>query len=166
MKILLKKTVSCATVIIWVLLLGISNAMVAGDLNKGLSIQYTLEEKKAIRIEMIEMDITLRTMTSMISLNKPDRLEILFKKLSELQLVNSTYHKAGISGAEKKWKKHELTGYLDKIQKESKNITKYLHEINTAEKKQEVKWDIIYQANRKILENCQGCHKVVGVDIE
>jgi|GEM_PF-3272176 len=131
-----------------------------------VKIDYTKVEKKALRVEMIEMDITIRTISSMISLNKPDRLELLFKRLSELQTSSSEYHKKGIAGVVKKWKNNGLVKYLEAIQKESSEIAEKLHVANTGGKKEETPWRTLLETQTRILENCQGCHKSLGVEMQ
>lgn len=126
---------------------------------------FTDEEARAVRVEMIEMDIAVRTLASMISLNKTDRLEVIFRRLGELQMTGSVYHKNGISGAVKKWKTSGLMKHVDTIQSESAAMVEYLNGWNTGEKKQEVNWNEVHNANRKILENCQECHKRSGVEL-
>jgi hypothetical protein len=133
---------------------------------KIISIPFNSEEKKALRVEMIEMDIAIRTIVSMISLNKPDRLEFLFKRLTELQMASSVYHKTGIEGVVKKWKSNGLMKHLVKIQSESSTLVDYLHGINADEKKKEIQWSSVYDANRKIIESCQSCHKSSGVEMK
>jgi len=145
---------------------GDMNKLMGQTRNKVISIDYSKEEKKALRVEMIEMDITIRTIASMISLNNSDRLEALFLRLKTLQTADSVYYKTAIAATIKKWKKKGLLEDLLKIQSESNTILDYLKEVSDSKNKDEIQWNIIYQANQKILESCQNCHKSSGVNIQ
>jgi len=143
---------------------GVFFALSAEPASKKLTLHFTDQEKKAVRIEMIEMDITIRTIVSMISLNKPDRLEVQFSKLAKLHLEDSVYHKKSISAAVNKWKQTGLIKYIDAIQTEASAISGYLAKQIADEAKNTMDWELVYQANKKILENCRACHVLVGID--
>lgn len=126
-------------------------------------IKFSNDEAKAVRVEMIEMDITIRSIASMISLNNTERLAVLFDRLTEFKTLSSPYYKSGINGAIRKWKAKNLYSYLDEIRKTSQKAVKTLAEEKNNDP-MNIQWKVIYDYNQKILENCRLCHSESGVD--
>ncbi|MDH4199514.1 MAG: hypothetical protein OEV66_03950 [Spirochaetia bacterium] len=146
----------------WILFSGFFFMAFSESSDKIISINYTQSEQKAVRVEMIEMDIAIRTIISMVSLDRTDRLGPWFQRLSVLQTESSLYHKKGISGAVAKWKKNKLYPYISSIQSQANETVKYLGKQKEQEFK-DLQWDLIYDSCKKITENCRQCHKKSGI---
>jgi hypothetical protein len=134
------------------------------DNQKKININYSKMEQKALRYEMIEQDIFLRTISSMISLGNADRLKYWFEKLTVLSTSESLYYKKNIASVMEKWKKQSIDTFMNNIRIESGLMVKYIGKFEES-KYEGLDWAEVNKSFFVIIDNCRGCHSSLEVKI-
>lgn len=119
------------------------------------------DEQTAIRREMIEKDIAIRNIASLIALGETKDLAKQFSILSEYQMVSHPQLKEVFQKVLTKWKKRGLDRYFESLQKKSKS----LKEILQGEKNSNF-WSKLSEGYLAILSDCRGCHKELAVVVQ
>lgn len=116
--------------------------------------EYSADEKKAIRREMIEMDIAVRNIGSLISLGSKAPLAENFSSLQKWHTLEHPVHKVGIASVKKKWSATGVLKYKNQIQSTAGTLREYVLGMG---KKPE--WEKVSKGFTNILANCRGCHQ-------
>ncbi|MDH5716919.1 MAG: hypothetical protein OEZ22_04705 [Spirochaetia bacterium] len=114
------------------------------------------EERLALKREMIEMDIDIRNLASMISMGNINEIRRIFYTSSSIRTFQINEHKDGIKRAIKKIRGRGLLSYLLNINNESLKMYNYIND-NIKEKK-EINWEVIKSSYNRMIENCRYCH--------
>ena len=127
--------------------------------NKKRTIVFSNAEKKAWRMQMAEMDIQVRNLSSYISLAFSVSARRSFDALTKYRVREFPDQKRAFDSAWGKFEKAKMAIYLREIRDEAERARKYLH--LAQKKKKQVKWKQVELSLRKILQNCRGCHTQV-----
>lgn len=120
---------------------------------KGRSLSLSASETKAIRREMVDMDIQLRSLASHIALGYSASARRSAMALSNWQTRNHPELKNAWKKIVKKFRKDGALKYGLAVQKHSKKI------ISRIRRGSWQPWNAIENDFKKIAQSCRGCHK-------
>lgn len=144
---------------LWVLLL--SFPFILASAAPSVTIKYTTNEKKAIRREMIESDIAIRTLASLISVGQYKEIEQQFISLSRYQIANHPDLKGPFNLVVKKWQNAGIEKYAQ-VQHKVAGDARSLVKNKVA---QTIPWTKVQSAFNDILQSCRDCHEATGVGL-
>lgn len=128
---------------------------------KTADIQYSELERKAIRREMIEADIAVRTIGSLLAMGQYKEIERQFMLLSRYQIGKHPELKGALDSAAGKWRsagleKHFTT--LQKIAADARNEVKGKSAGNFP-------WSKTENSYLSIVRECRACHDATGAGL-
>jgi len=126
--------------------------------NSGLKL--SIGEEKAQRAVMVEMDIRIRNIASMLSLKDGAGLYYNFRKLGRIDIERPNEYKKAYVGLYQKWEKNDLAKYLNNVKTSAEAGRKYLSDIYNNESK--IVWTRVENEYSKIINECRNCHAAVG----
>jgi hypothetical protein len=121
----------------------------------------SVAEKKAVRREMIEMDIAVRNLTSTIATSEKKMLEDSLERLITWQIKDHPEHGKNFRSALGRWETKGALKFGKQIQAEAnamRNYTAGRGKFNSSD------WARIGSGLNKILGACQGCHDITRKD--
>jgi hypothetical protein len=137
------------------------NASLLAKNGEKKSDELSLDEKKALHLQMIEYDISIRNIPSMISLQNFTRVEMYFGMLVNVKLLESPYYKESLQAALEKLKKKGTYSFYEMMQQESAAAIEALQ--GSTSGKVDVNMDKLYSSYRIIVDQCAGCHKEMNI---
>lgn len=121
--------------------------------------KLTHEERRALRLEMIEYDVSLRSIPSLIALEDKKRVAHYFESYAVFETSENPVYKGHFESALKKLKSAGLYRHLETIQKEGQRAAAYIREKMIEGKA--TSYGPVYQSYKLIVENCRRCHEKV-----
>jgi hypothetical protein len=121
----------------------------------------TSAEKKAVRREMIEMDVAVRNLTSIIATSDKKMLEDSLERLVVWQIKDHPEHGKGFRSALGKWETKGALKFGKQVQSEANALRSYTQGRG---KFQPGDWARVESGFIKILKACQGCHELTRKD--
>ena len=121
----------------------------------------SVAEKKAVRREMIEMDIAVRNLTSIIATSEKKMLEDSLERLIVWQIKDHPEHGKNFRTALTRWESKGALKFGKQIQSEAnalRNYTAGRGKFTAAD------WARMQNGLMKILGACQGCHDITRKD--
>ncbi len=115
----------------------------------------------AVRREMIEMDISVRNLTSAISIGDRKVLDDVLQRLGSWQMKDHPTYGRAFREALGKWESQNVVRYGRQIQAEAQNLRGYL---SARGKLTETDWAKMSQGLGKMLAACQSCHITLQKD--
>ncbi len=115
----------------------------------------SVAEKKAVRREMIEMDIAARNLTSIIATSEKKMLEDSLERLITWQIKDHPEHGKNFRSALSRWESKGALKYGKQVQTEANAMRSYAA---SRGKFTAADWTRIANGLNKILTACQGCH--------
>jgi len=112
-------------------------------------------EKKAVRREMIELDIAVRNMTSIIATGERKMLDDTLERLVTWQIKDHPEHGKVFREVLKKWESSGAIKFGHKVHTEANQLRGF---VASHAKFGEAEWSRVQQSFQKILSACQGCH--------
>ena len=121
-----------------------------------IKLQLDRAEAKAQRNDMIEMDVRIRNISSMLSLGHAEGLYQNFNRLARIETNRPNSMRKGYQSLYKKWTKHGLNQYMENIIKTAKRASATLRK--TYKTPADVDWTSFEKEFESILTNCRKCH--------
>jgi len=118
-------------------------------------------EEKVQRAAMIEMDIRIRNIASMLSLRNGAGLYYNFRKLARIDIERPNDFKKTYTGLYQKWEENDLAKYMNNVKTFAESGRKYLSDIYNTESK--IEWNKVENEYRNIINECRNCHAGVGL---
>lgn len=118
-------------------------------------------EKKAVRREMIEMDIAVRNLTSIIATSEKKMVEDSLERLVVWQIKDHPEHGKNFRSVLGKWEAKGALKFGKQIQAEANAMRSYTQGRG---KFAAADWARISTGLNKILGACQGCHDITRKD--
>lgn len=117
----------------------------------------SVAEKKAVRREMIEMDVAVRNLTSIIATSEKKMLEDSLERLITWQIKDHPEHGKNFRSALARWETKGALKFGKQVQAEANALRSY-----TAGRGKftPADWTRIHSGLSKILTACQGCHNI------
>jgi cytochrome c553 len=125
------------------------------------AVGLSVAEKKAVRREMIEMDIAVRNLTSIIATSEKKMLEDSLERLITWQIKDHPEHGKNFRSVLGRWEGKGALKYGKQIQTEANAMRSYTagrSKFTTDD------WTRINNGLTKILTACQGCHDLTRKD--
>ncbi|MDH5720486.1 MAG: hypothetical protein OEZ13_07660 [Spirochaetia bacterium] len=116
----------------------------------------TIDEKKAIKREMIDMDIDIRNLASMISMQNAFETRRIFFLGTSIKVLQMPKYQENMKRVIEKLRGRGLLQFLTSINLESAKMYNYLND--QLQKKRQIDWDKIQDSYMIILNNCRACH--------
>lgn len=113
-------------------------------------------KKKAIRREMIEMDIAVRNLTSVIALGDRKLLDDSLSRLVAWQMKDHPDLGSAFREVLAGWQSRGLARYGSELQKEAHTLRSFAGQKS---RMNDADWGRINTGFNKILMNCQNCHE-------
>lgn len=113
-------------------------------------------KKKAIRREMIEMDIAVRNLTSIIALGESKQLDDSLARLVAWQMKDHPDLGSAFREVLAGWQSRGLARYGSELQKEAHALRSFAAQ---RRRLSDADWSRINTGFHKILMNCQNCHE-------
>lgn len=113
------------------------------------------EETKALRREMVEMDLAVRNLSSVLSMGYRITLRRNLQYLSKLQTLNNHKYQTTMKSVIKKLKAKNVYGDIEAIQNEANNLLQYLNKYQNSNRH----WDRVNSGYTRILDRCRACHE-------
>jgi hypothetical protein len=135
-------------VAIWLAVFGLTTAIAAA---RGMS----ATERKAVRREMIEMDVAARNLASIIATRDRKMLDDTLQRLSAWQIKGHPEFDSTFRGMLEKWRLNGSLKFGDKLHEEAVSMRKYTE---AHRKFGDADWQRILTGFNRILSSCQGCH--------
>lgn len=117
----------------------------------------SIAEKKAVRREMIELDIAVRNFASIIATADKKMLEDTLDRLVNWQIKDHPEHGKVFREVLTKWENSGVLKFGQKVHVEASAIKSYAQGRG---KFSDADWARIDQGFLKILHACQGCHEM------
>lgn len=130
---------------------------ILGDSRK-IYLDLSYNEKKALKREMVEMDISIREFASAMALNHPQVASRRFQKLSSFQIAISPYYKKIFPSLAKKLQDQNLYNRFHQLHHEAKkayNATKKYQQCDSECR------NLFHLHYKKVLFHCSSCHSKV-----
>lgn len=118
---------------------------------------FSIPEKKAIRREMIEMDIAVRNLATIIATGDKKMLDDSLQRIVQWQMKDHPDLGKAFQSALAKWEKNGAIKYGRQVQKEASQLRGY---VNARGKFSLDDWSHIQTSFAKILNSCRGCHEM------
>jgi len=118
-------------------------------------------QQVAVRREMIEMDISVRNLTSAISIGDRKVLDDVLQRLATWQMKDHPTYGRAFREVLTKWESQNVIRYGRQIQTEAQNLRAYQ---SARGKFNEADWAKMSQGLGKILASCQSCHNTLQKD--
>ncbi|GAB4431420.1 MAG: hypothetical protein OHK0011_14250 [Turneriella sp.] len=113
--------------------------------------------RKAIRREMIEMDIAVRNLTSTIAMADNKVLDDSLQRLVNWQIKDHPDLGQPFRAVLAEWQGKGLMRYAGELQKEAQNLRSFI--AGRPERLSDADWARIGSGLSRILINCQKCHE-------
>lgn len=129
---------------------------ISADNKVYLDLSYN--EKKALKREMTEMDISIREFASAIALGHPKVASRRFRKLSSFQIAVSPYYKKVFPSLQKKLREKNIYNRFNQLHhaaKDGYNKTKSISQCGSKCS------DLFHLHYKKVLFHCSSCHSKV-----
>lgn len=125
-----------------------------------LAAALTANEKKAVRREMIEMDIAVRNLTTIIATGDRKMLDDSLQRLVGWQMKDHPELGKALRNTIAKWEQSGAGKYATQVQREAQAMRGYAGrgKFNGQD------WSRMTQGLSKILTSCQGCHEMTRKD--
>ncbi|MBX3723408.1 MAG: hypothetical protein KF713_16305 [Turneriella sp.] len=117
----------------------------------------SVAEKKAVRREMIEMDIAARNLTSIVATGDKKMLEDSLERLIVWQIKDHPEHGKNFRSALGRWENQGALKFGKQIQTEANAMRSY---VQAHGKFSAGDWARIETGLTKILAACRGCHDI------
>ncbi len=117
----------------------------------------TVPEKKAVRREMIEMDIAVRNLTTIIATGDRKMLDDSLQRLVGWQMKDNPELGKTLRSLIARWDQSGAGKYATQLQREAQALRAYT---GGRGKFAAQDWARITQGLSKILTSCQGCHEI------
>jgi len=140
----------------------ISLAVIGSQLwakNKKVKVSLNKGEKKAWHMQMVEMDIAIRNISSHISLGFAGSAAINFNGLTKYHVREFPDQRKAFDSGWGKFEKAKMAIHLREIRDEANEARKYLG--SRLKKKRSVNWKKVEKSLNTILQNCRACHESV-----
>lgn len=119
----------------------------------------TVAEKKAVRREMIEMDIAVRNLTSIIATGaKNGMIADSLDRLVLWRVKDHPEHGKNFASALGRWEKQGVLKFGKLLQQEASSLRNYVNAQGTT--LSDAGWARVSSGLTRILSACQGCHAV------
>jgi len=118
----------------------------------------TVTEKKAVRREMIEMDIAVRNLTTIIATGERKMLDDSLQRLVGWQMKDNPELGKTLRNVITRWDQSGAGKYATQVQREAQALRSY---VGGRGKFSAQDWTRMTQGLGKILGSCQGCHEVI-----
>ena len=142
-----------------VLLISTPFFIVAESQNESV-ISWTPEERKAIRREMIDLDIQTRTLASVLTFNNAKLINSVLEKFPIIRTSMLPEHQKGALSAYQKFKNKGVYNNLEQIYSITIQMKKEI-ELNTTNNQKSISWSILEKQFTTLLSNCRVCHQKV-----
>ena len=129
---------------------------------KKKKLTLTEQEFRALRREMVEMDLNLRNLVSAMSMNFALETAGKFEQLESFQITQMPNYKDAAISLINKIKINNLINYFSDIHKEAEKARKMAKK--THRNKTSANWKIIHESFSRIIESCRGCHDQLEVE--
>ena len=117
----------------------------------------TVSEKKAVRREMIEMDIAVRNLTTIIATGDRKMLDDSLQRLVGWQMKDNPDLGKALRGVIARWDQSGAGRFATQVQREAQAMRSY---VGGHGKFNPQDWNRMAQGLGKILNSCQGCHEM------
>ncbi|MFO1472317.1 MAG: hypothetical protein U1F27_14935 [Turneriella sp.] len=117
----------------------------------------TVTEKKAVRREMIEMDIAVRNLTTIVATGDRKMLDDSLQRLVGWQMKDNPELGKTLRNVIARWDQSGAGKFATQVQREAQAMRAYAGgrgKFNTQD------WSRTTQGLGKILTSCQGCHEM------
>ncbi len=118
-------------------------------------------KKKAIRREMVEMDVATRNIASILSLRAQSKLDDSLQRLASWQMKTHPELGKPFASVLTSWEKKGVLVFGQALQKEVAGLRRFAGQRKKLDEKD---WDKVNQSFVKIIKNCQGCHQALKKD--
>lgn len=125
------------------------------------SFKFNDAEKKAIRREMVDLDLIVRSISSQISMGYSRELVRTIRYITDYQIKRHPEHGKALNSVKQKWKTLKLERYMRNIHSSSKKIISHLNYRN--KRNREPDWSRVNRYLGDVLNNCRACHEKAGV---
>lgn len=123
--------------------------------------QLTTDEKKALRREMIEYDITIRDMASHISMRYRNKTEANAAYIASSPTLQHAELGKDYKKVRAKFSSAGIMSYVTNLESEAQALYTYMKTVNKSGKS--VDWPRVQSSYIKILNQCTMCHQKAGV---
>ena len=113
-------------------------------------------EERALKYEIIELDIGIRNAASMISTGNTRQLINSLVTLRAFQTANSIRHRESFSALVKKLEAADLLPHFQAIHREAQELQAYL--LNENKKGRAIDWSNVERSFNKVLTGCRNIH--------
>ncbi|MBV6494531.1 MAG: hypothetical protein LDLANPLL_02564 [Turneriella sp.] len=120
-----------------------------------LAAALSTSERKAVLREMIEMDVAVRNLTSIIATSDKKMLDDTLQRLVRWQIKDHPEHGKPFRSVVGKWEKQGLIRYAYALQKQAEELRVYALKRGKFNAND---WMRTKEGFIKILAACQGCH--------
>lgn len=117
----------------------------------------SVTEKKAVRREMIEMDIAVRNLTTIIATGDRKMLDDSLQRLVGWQMKDNPELGKTLRSMIARWDQSGAGKYATQVQREAQTLRAY---VGARGKFTAQDWTRMTQGLNKILTSCQGCHEM------
>ena len=117
---------------------------------------FTMNESKAFRREMVELDVGIRNFASAISLADTSSVLTALLTLKESRVSLIPKYKKSMRSVYRKLKSKAYYRYLKTIQTDAHELYKIVSE--SQKKGADPNWGMVHQKYQNILDNCRSCH--------
>lgn len=132
-----------------------------GGLTFVFAAPLTVQEKKAVRREMIESDIALRNLASIIATSDRKMLDDTLTRLVTYQIKDHPELGKTFRTVVQRWEASGAAKFGTQIQREASAMRDYT---NARAKFNADDWARISQGMIKIMASCRGCHDITRKD--
>lgn len=122
-----------------------------------LAAPLSVTEKKAVRREMIESDVAIRNLTSIIAIGERKMLDDSLQRLVAWQVKDHPEMGKPLRAVIARWQDSAAGKYATQIQREASSLRNYA---NGRGKFNSQDWTHMSQGLGRILLSCQGCHEI------
>ena len=129
------------------------------SLSRKFSLRFSFQERKALFKEMVEMDISIRSISSLLSLGDQENIGNYFSRLSQFQMIEDSWYGKYFRSSLRKIQMKGLFPYWRRIQKISKETEEYI--VDSLREGKNLDWGRIEKSYQKIIQNCRACHERV-----
>ena len=117
----------------------------------------SVTEKKAVRREMIEMDIAVRNLTTIVATGERKMLDDSLQRLVGWQMKDNPELGKTLRNVITRWDQSGAGKYATQVQREAQALRSY---VGGRGKFSAQDWARMTQGLGKILSSCQGCHEM------
>ncbi|MES0491658.1 MAG: hypothetical protein ABUK01_16800 [Leptospirales bacterium] len=126
-----------------------------------IGLELSPNEEKAQRATMVDLDIRIRNIASMLSLRDGAGLYSNFRKLERIDVERPNQFKKSYTSLYQKWEKNSLAKYMNNVKVFAASGRKYLSDKYNTESK--IEWARVEKEFSKIMNECRNCHAAVGL---